>query len=98
MIARGLCHIQIRDNTICEGKVSGFCDIKHVGGKVSLISNLFTKADCDVGRFNLIMDAITTKSPESIVKAKRMYVNLKRVHMNILSHLSHIASNTTLKS
>ena len=96
MSTKGLCHIQIRENATRELKQIGFCDIKHVAGKLNL-SDLFTKEDKDPLHFTTIRDALMTKLPEAIATAYRCisstsihnlmpdYSNQDKIDANMLS-------------
>jgi hypothetical protein len=57
MTTKGLRHIQIRENAVCESTQNGFLVVKHCPGKQNL-SDMFTKEDKDVAHFTEIRDVV----------------------------------------
>ena len=75
MTTKGLRHVQIRENAVREKQAEGFCQVKHIAGKLN-ISDIFTKEDKDTKHFLTIRDAIMTREPEVIAQAKRIKIRL----------------------
>ena len=73
--------------------MSGFCRIKHIGGKLNL-SDLFTKEDKDAKHFLEIRNAVMTKAPEVMAMAKRIRITVNKEQTT----LGKVCSSTTIKS
>ncbi len=54
-ITKGLRHIQMRENHVCENVENKFVFIQHIGGKLNL-ADLFTKEMKDTGHFVELRD------------------------------------------
>jgi hypothetical protein len=57
MTTKGLRHIQMRENAVCESYQNGFLIVKHISGKINL-SDMFTKEDKDTGHFLEIRNVV----------------------------------------
>jgi hypothetical protein len=58
---KGLCHIQMRENAVCEGVQDDFITVLHIEGKLNL-ADMFMKEDKDTNHFIQIRDFIMTDS------------------------------------
>ena len=56
---KGLRHIQIRENAVCESVQNNFIRVEHIAGKLNL-SDMFTKEDKDTLHFLTIRDVVLT--------------------------------------
>jgi hypothetical protein len=61
MATKGLRHIQIRDNAVCESVQNKFIMIAHIAGKLNL-SDMFTKEEKNAAHFITIRDHVLTDS------------------------------------
>eukprot|EP00957_Ditylum_brightwellii_P115070 8776412-Ditylum_brightwellii.AAC.1 len=62
MTSKGLRHIQMQENVICEVMQMGFASIEHVNGKINL-SDIFTKEDKDTAHFLTLQDILMSPTP-----------------------------------
>ena len=90
--ARGICHIQIRENAVREAVHNKSVEITHVAGKENL-ANLFTKEDQDTLHFLSIRDSLMSRPfPEENTHTQKMSLILTHT---ILPHLSLRLLNTS---
>ena len=63
---KGLCHVQICKNAVCEGILMGLFEVSHTEGKNNP-SDIFTKEDKDINHFMQVQNSVMRDHPEEVM-------------------------------
>ena len=99
MTSKGLCHIQMRENSTREQQLNGFCKVSRIPGDENL-SDLFTKEDKNARHFTDIRDALMKSSQSAhrviIHDDSNILYCLPSLVLSIRTFIAYILSCRTL--